>query len=53
MNWDQLKGQLECAVKQEAVKVLDEAIANLQQLRADYLNRSAPGDTASPRRRKR
>ena len=38
MNWEQLKGQLEDAVKHEAVKVLDEAIARLQQLRAHYMD---------------
>jgi len=48
MNWEQLKGQLEDAVKQEAVKVLDEAIARLQQLRAHYMDGSAPGEAASP-----
>jgi DNA repair exonuclease SbcCD ATPase subunit len=41
MNWDELKGQLEAAVKQEAIKALDEAIARLQQLKREYEGQAA------------
>src|SRR4051794_2969457 len=47
MDWDQLKKQLEGAVKQEAVKALDAEIERLQQLRAEYVG-DLPASPAEP-----
>lgn len=48
MNWEELKGQLEDAVKEEAVKVLDEAISRLLQLKQEYLDEQPAGGSDSP-----
>ena len=37
MNWDFLRDSLDRTVREEAVKVLDEAIARLQALRSEYV----------------
>jgi predicted nucleic acid-binding Zn ribbon protein len=48
MNWDDIKAQINSAVKQESVKVLDEAIARLQRLRDEYLGGKLVGALVTP-----
>ncbi len=48
MDWNALKGQLEAAVRTEAVKAIDQAIERLQQLRAEYTEFEAPERPTPP-----
>ncbi len=48
MDWEQLRGQLETAVRTEAVKAIDQAIERLQQLRAEYTGSQAPEQPSAP-----
>lgn len=54
MNWEQLKSQLDAAVKKEAVAALDKAIEQLRTLRAAYASEEpvAPPEPAAMEKEK-
>ncbi len=48
MDWETLKAQHDRAVRDEAVKAIDQAIERLQQLRAEYTAAGTPPPAAIP-----